>query len=183
MKFLALHVTRPSNLPQRATLYALTPKKRYDLSRLDAGRDGPFARAAFLSDSPAPVDGAFASFPVDDQLQFSRAGAGPGRGGVMRLLFIKRAARLDRAGFARHWREIHAPLALGQRPSFDHYVTNIVADPQCEWDGILQEWFESEDIFDHHELGLAGRKKEVADDIPLFVAAVADSPQFLGREI
>jgi hypothetical protein len=183
MKFLALHVDRPRNLPAQAALYALTPKTRYERSGPCADGGGRFAEAAFLTDSPVPIPGAFAAFPVDDRLQFSRAGAGPGRGGVMRLLFLKRAAQLDRQGFARHWRAIHAPLALDLGPSFDHYVTNIVTDAGCEWDGILQEWFASEAMFDHHELGLAGHKKTVADDIPLFVAAVADSPQFLGREL
>jgi hypothetical protein len=68
-------------------------------------------------------------------------------------------------------------------PSFDHYVTNIVLDPASEWDGILQEWFADEAVFDRHDQGLTEHKRIVAEDIPLFVKSVALSPQFLARAI
>lgn len=182
MKVLSFFDRAPAAAPADALLYRLVPKRRYDLRSGAAAGDSltPFA---FLADGPAPAPGATAAFAVDDRLEFTRPGAGPGRGGVMRLLFIKRAAGITRAQFADHWRNIHAPLALSMRPSFDHYVTNIVADPASPWDGILQEWFADEHTFDNHDQGLAAHKKAVGDDIPLFVAAVADSPQFLAHQV
>ena len=160
----------------------LAPKLRYDL----AGR-APNAESVqtctwlVLDDAAAP--GAAWVLPVDSLVKFTRPGAGPGRGGVVRVLLLRRAAHIDRARFGHHWREVHAPLALRMAPSFDHYLTNVVQDDAAPWDGVLMQWFASEDVFDGHEGGLAAHKAAVAADIPNFVADVAASPQFLGREV
>ena len=182
MKTLSFFAAKPPSLPPGTALYRLDGKRRYDLT--SAGPDfGAIGGMTYFADGPAAPAGAKFSFAVDDLLQFSRAGSGPGRGGVLRLLLIKRADGITRPQFARHWREIHAPLAIRNNPSFDHYITNIVLDETSEWDGILEEWFASEEVFDRHDQGLAEHKRAVGEDIPLFVKSVALSPQFLGREI
>lgn len=180
MKSISFFATAPATPPRESLVYRLEIKQRYDLDSAPPGH-GSIGAMTYLVDGPGVVPGAAHHFSVDDALQFSRPGAGPGRGGVMRLLLIKRADGLTRPQFAQHWRTIHAPLAIRLNPSFDHYVTNIVLDPASEWDGILQEWFADESIFDHHEQGLAEHKRIVAEDIPLFVKSVAQSPQFLAR--
>jgi hypothetical protein len=182
VKSLCFFSSKPAHVPPGHDLYRLENKRRFDLEG-DAPARGAIGAAAYLTDGPAPVPGAAHQFAVDDALQFSRPGAGPGRGGVLRILLIKRADGITRAQFAQHWRTIHAPLALRMNPSFDHYVTNIVLDPASEWDGILQEWFADEAVFDRHDQGLAEHKRIVAEDIPLFVESVALSPQFLARAI
>jgi hypothetical protein len=101
---------------------------------------------------------------------------------VLRLLLSRRNPGLTRREFAWHWRNVHAPLALGLAPSYDDYSTNIVPDAHEDWDGILQEWFADEETFDAHEEGLKGRKFAVADDYALFLAPDEESPQWLGRE-
>jgi hypothetical protein len=182
VKSIDFFASKPANVPPGYDLYRLKNKRRYDL-RGDAATHGSIGAMTYLSDGPAPVLGAAHHFSVDDALQFSRLGAGPGRGGVLRVLLIKRADGITREQFARHWRTIHAPLALRMNPSFDHYVTNIVLDPASEWDGILQEWFADEAVFDRHDHGLVEHKRSVAEDIPLFVKSVDLSPQFLARAI
>lgn len=182
MKSIGFFASKPANVPPGCDLYRIENKRRYDL-RDAAPEHGSIGAMTYFADGPAPVPGAAHQFAVDDALQFSRPGAGPGRGGVMRVLLIKRADGITRERFARHWREIHAPLAIRLNPAFDHYVTNIVLDPASEWDGILQEWFADEAVFDRHDQGLAEHKRVVGEDIPLFVKSVALSPQFLGRAI
>jgi hypothetical protein len=90
---------------------------------------------------------------------------------------------LTRKQFAWHRRNVHAPLALGMDPSYDYYITNIVDSRHTLRDGLLQEWFADEAVFDDHEQGLTGRKVAVAQDYPLFLAQDVESPQWLGREI
>lgn len=180
MKSISFFAKEPATSPKGSYAYRLETKQRYDLHS-DPPAYGSLGAMTYLVDGASAALGADHHFPVDDALQFSRPGAGPGRGGVMRLLLIKRADGMTRSQFARHWRTIHAPLAIRMNPSFDHYVTNIVLDPTSEWDGILQEWFADEAIFDRHEQGLAEHKRVVAEDIPLFVKSVARSPQFLAR--
>ena len=182
MKNLSFFAAKPSSLPPGTVLYRLDGKRRYDLHTA-APDFGAIGGMTYFADGPTAPHGANFSFAVDDLLQFTREGSGPGRGGVLRLLFLKRADGITRQQFARHWRDIHAPLAMRHNPSFDHYVTNIVLDEASEWDGILEEWFASEDVFDRHDQGLAEHKRIVGEDIPLFVKSVALSPQVLGREI
>lgn len=157
--------------------------RRHDAGPGTAAVVGPFEGVSVLVDGRDASPGASHAFEVDDRVEFTRDGAGPGRGGVMRLLFLRRADGLSRAEFARHWREVHAPLAIRLRPSFDHYVTNIVLDPASEWDGILQQWFADETVFDTHEQGFDGHKRAVAQDIPSFVRSVQFCPQFVGEEV
>lgn len=182
MKTLSFSAAKPPSLPPGCALYRLDGKRRYDLHAAPPDF-GPIGGMKFFVDGPAAPPGADYSFAVDDLLQFTRPGAGPGRGGVLRVLLIKRADGISRQQFAQHWREIHAPLAIRHNPSFDHYVTNIVLDERSEWDGILEEWFPDESVFDNHEQGLAEHKRVVGEDIPLFVKSVALSPQFLGRQV
>ena len=182
MKVLSFFAAKPSSLPAGTEIYRLDGKRRYDL-RAAPPDFGAIGGMTYFADGPAAPKGADFSFAVDDLLQFTRPGAGPGRGGVLRVLLIKRADGISRRQFADHWRNIHAPLAMRHNPSFDHYVTNIVLDEACEWDGILEEWFPSEAVFDKHDQGLAEHKRIVGEDIPLFVKSVALSPQFLGHAV
>lgn len=131
---------------------------------------------------PAP-ENSILHLLVEDEVMFSRPGAGPGTGGVMRLLLSVRRPDLSREAFANHWRKVHAPLALERAPHYDHYVTNILDERHQEWDGVLQEWFPDEAAFDEHEQGLTDRKIVVAEDYPLFLDTSFKVPQWLATEI
>ncbi|MGP6170058.1 EthD domain-containing protein [Microbacterium sp. A196] len=172
--------TRPASLPAGTRLYELTKRPHATQKNpLPASLDG----LTYMADGPKAIDGASLVIPAQDQLMFERDGSGPGRGGVVRLLLNVRKPGLTRDQFASHWRDVHAPLAIGMNPHYDYYVTNISTDPDSEWDGVLQEWFPSHSAFEEHEGGLKNIKKEVADDYPLFLADSAECPQWIGVEV
>jgi hypothetical protein len=190
MKYVSFFEEQPGQLPAGYRLYSLSWKQRYN-ARSNNGPPPELAGLRYFVDGPSVIDGPVphevqgASFEylVDDQVHFMRPGSGPGDGGVLRLLLSQRNPSLTRKQFAWHWRNVHAPLALGMQPSYDYYITNIVDEKYPDWDGVLQEWFADEQVFDEHDNGLTGRKLAVAEDYPLFLAPNDVSPQWLGREI
>ena len=172
--------TRPAELPAETRLYELTPRPH---ASQKSPLPEPLRRATYLADGPEAVPGAALVVPADGQLMFERAGSGPGRGGVVRLLLNVRKPGITPGQFARHWREVHAPLAIGMHPHYDYYTTNISTDPDGEWDGVLQEWFPTREAFEEHEAGLGDVKKEGSDDYQYFLADSAECPQWIGVEV
>ena len=69
--------------------------------------------------------------------------------------FLKRAEHLSLEEFSRWWLQGHAPvIAEKQGSMLSRYVVNIrtetddlpaAAGTPCEWDGMAEEWFESEE--------------------------------------
>jgi uncharacterized protein (TIGR02118 family) len=89
---------------------------------------------------PEEVPGAGEAYLVDERLQWD-----DGAGEVTQLSFVRRAAGLDRDVFARHWSEIHAPLARVHHPKVVRYAQHVVMDALTpgapEVDGIAELTF------------------------------------------
>jgi uncharacterized protein (TIGR02118 family) len=51
----------------------------------------------------------------------------------------------DRDAFARHWAEVHAPLARVHHPGLCHYVQHVIVEPPAgesdDYDGIAELGF------------------------------------------
>ncbi len=69
--------------------------------------------------------------------------------------FLKKADHLSMDEFSRWWLEDHAPLIKTKQAAMLHrYIVNIrterddlpaAAGTPCEWDGMAEEWFETEE--------------------------------------
>jgi uncharacterized protein (TIGR02118 family) len=66
---------------------------------------------------------------------------------------LKRAPHLSQEAFERWWLDQHVPIARAA-PRLRRYVVNLPCRPdalagkpatQCEWDGVAEQWFDSED--------------------------------------
>lgn len=76
---------------------------------------------------------------------------------IKRISLLVRKPELSREAFARHWREVHGPLAL-RLPKVVRYVQNHIVDegprhphlpPGAQQvDGIVEFWFESRQDMD-----------------------------------
>lgn len=71
------------------------------------------------------------------------------------MWFLKRAAHLTQAEFADWWLNVHAKdIAADQSPYLKRYVIDVRVEDESglagkpatdpEWDGIAEQWFESE---------------------------------------
>jgi len=111
-----------------------------------SGRDEDVAAiAVFRSQELPPLDRAEA-YRVDERVQWD-----DGRATVARISFVRRAPGLTHEEFARHWTEVHAPLARRHHPGICRYVQNIVVEPLTrdapDIDGIAELGFASLDDF------------------------------------
>lgn len=93
--------------------------------------------------------------------------------GVERISFIRAAPGLTRAEMARHWGEVHWPIARVHHPALWRYVQNVVVEPITpdapEADGIAQLHFRSvADLRDRFYDSEAGQRV-VADDVRQFL--------------
>jgi len=91
-----------------------------------------------------------------------------GRATVARISFVRRAPGLTRAEFARHWTEVHAPLAREHHPGICRYVQNVVVEPLTpgapEVDGIAELGFASiQDLRERMYDSPEGRETIAAD--------------------
>src|SRR5680860_995569 len=110
------------------------------------GRDDAVtAIAVFHSDALPPLDRAEA-YRVDEHVQWDRGGAT-----VARISFVRRAPGMAHEEFARHWTEVHTPLARAHHPGICRYVQNVVVEPLTadapDVDGIAELGFASLDDF------------------------------------
>lgn len=73
------------------------------------------------------------------------------------MWFLKRRQGLTLAEFAAWWEEHLHMIAERQRPQLVRYTVNIRRSDDdhlaghpgttCEWDGVAEQWFDSEDAF------------------------------------
>lgn len=93
---------------------------------------------------------------------------------IKNLSLAKRKEGMSPDEFQRHWREVHGALAR-KTPGLRHYIQSPVllemyeSETQPEYDGIAELWWDSVDAFTE------------ARQTPEWQAAVADSPNFLGK--
>jgi uncharacterized protein (TIGR02118 family) len=105
--------------------------------RVDRPEDpGPLTAIIWIPvDSPSSLpDLGFAeqAWLVDERPQWDGAGpcdAGAVVPGVKQVTFVRRLPTIDRAEFARHWTDVHAPLARLHHPALWRYQQNVVVRP------------------------------------------------------
>ncbi len=93
--------------------------------------------------------------------------------GVRRISFVRAAPGLSRDEMARHWHEVHWPIARVHHPALWRYVQNVVVEPLTpaapEVDGIAELHFRSiADLRERFYDSEAGQQV-VADDVRLFL--------------
>jgi uncharacterized protein (TIGR02118 family) len=97
--------------------------------------------------------------------------------GVVRFSWIRRAAEVpDRAAFARHWGEVHAPLARQHHPGLCRYVQHVVVRPlhddagsRDDVDGIAELGFATLDDLEHRMYDSEEGRAIVMADIKSFL--------------
>ena len=66
---------------------------------------------------------------------------------VKTIVFIKRKSNITREEFAKHYEEVHAPLALKRLPMIKRYVRNHVVDiagmEGPDFDCMTELWFDT----------------------------------------
>jgi uncharacterized protein (TIGR02118 family) len=137
-----------------------------------SGRDGAVATIAVLGSDAAPAPGALEVYRVEPRLQWDES-----RGDdveVTQLSFVHRAATLDRDAFARHWSEVHAPLARVHHPTVVRYAQHVVLDVLTpgapEVDGIAELTFRSLDACRNERYDSPEGKQIVQADVARFLA-------------
>jgi uncharacterized protein (TIGR02118 family) len=107
---------------------------------------------------------------IDDHRDWPPGEESPGIG---RISFVRALPGLGRAEMARHWGEVHWPIARVHHPALWRYVQNVVVEPITpdapEVDGIAELRFRSvadlrERFYDSEE-----GKRIVADDVVTFL--------------
>jgi uncharacterized protein (TIGR02118 family) len=90
-----------------------------------SGREGSLAAVA-IADADARVPAGFSeSYLVEEHVQWDR---GVPADAVTQLSFVRRVPTMDRVAFARHWDEVHAPLARVHHPAVLRYVQRVVVE-------------------------------------------------------
>jgi uncharacterized protein (TIGR02118 family) len=93
---------------------------------------------------------------------------------IKNLSLAKRKEGMSPEGFQEHWRVVHGALA-SKTPGLRRYIQSPVLletyknETQPEYDGIAELWWDSVEAF------------RQAQQTPQWQAAVADSPNFLGK--
>jgi uncharacterized protein (TIGR02118 family) len=136
-----------------------------------SGRDEAVAAiAVWRTDDVPELDGLgrVEAYRVDERVQWDREPAT-----VTRISFVRRAPGLTRAEMARHWTEVHAPLARVHHPGISRYVQNVVVEPLTpsapEVDGIAELGFASLDDFRHRMYDSPEGQQVIATDVRRFL--------------
>lgn len=116
-----------------------------------------------VPDAPLPDD-AVCACVVDSRafLKDEELAADPKS--VRQLGLTLRNHALSKDEFARHWREVHAPLALGAGPLYFAYTQNVVLGDDVPWDGIGETAYPSiEAAHEHHRRNQQERPNVLRD--------------------
>ena len=93
--------------------------------------------------------------------------------GVRRISFVRAASTLTRAQMARHWREVHWPIARVHHPALWRYVQNVVVGPITpgapDVDGIAELHFRSVHDLRNRMYDSDDGHRIVADDVSTFL--------------
>lgn len=135
-----------------------------------------FARQAWLVESRPQWDGA-----AGEQRDPSRPVPG-----IKQVTLLRRAEGIDRGEFARHWTEVHAPLARRHHPLLWRYRQNIVVAPLLpgmddDIDGIAELGMRLRQDFVDRMYDSPEGRRVVGADVRQFID-LRRSRQFLTRE-
>ncbi|HJQ85141.1 MAG TPA: EthD domain-containing protein [Candidatus Binatia bacterium] len=136
--------------------------------------DSSAGERAIRGDVAGFLGGADAYLTVE-HVERAPASTTPGRtAGEKLFACLRRAPALDRAGFAAHWRERHAPLALRHHAT-SRYVRNVVerrlSPTGPDYDGFAELVFPPGEMARGMYLSPEGRR-EIEADMPRFMGAV-----------
>jgi uncharacterized protein (TIGR02118 family) len=135
-----------------------------------SGRDGDVAAIAVLAEETLVPD-AIEAYRVDTRLQWDESRGDEHE--VTQLSFVRRAAGLDHDEFARHWSEVHAPLARVHHPKVVRYAQHVVIDvltPDApEVDGVAELTFASLDDCRNHRYDSPEGQRIVQADVARFL--------------
>jgi uncharacterized protein (TIGR02118 family) len=96
---------------------------------------------------------------------------------VTRISFVRRARGLTREDFARHWSQVHAPLARRHHPGVCRYVQNVVIHtlrPDAPHvDGIAELGFASLDDLRERMYDSPAGQELIAADVREFIDVAA----------
>jgi uncharacterized protein (TIGR02118 family) len=130
--------------------------------------EGRERRVEVLPGDMAPPPGTRA-WRVDTTIQWHDADPT-----VVRYSWVRRSAGMaDRAAFARHWSEVHAPLARRHHPGLCRYVQHVIdrplTDEPDDFDGIAELGFATMDDLRHRMYDSDEGRAIVAADIATFL--------------
>jgi hypothetical protein len=160
---------------QKAALAGLRP----NVLHLPVDNDGPAVLFFKYGNVPdlAPFDAL--AYRVEERLQWDYQRdwpAGQPTPGVKRIAFLRRIPAITRDEFARHWTDVHAPLARRHHPALWRYAQNVVTEPLTpgapEADGIVELSFRhlsdpTERMYDSAEgAAIIGRDVATFIDVP-----------------
>jgi len=137
-----------------------------------SGRTDPVTAIAVYRSGNAEVPAGAEAYRVDERVQWER-----GDPAVTRISFVRRARGLTREDFARHWSEVHAPLARAHHPGICRYVQNVVVHTLTpdtpDVDGIAELGFASLDDFRERMYDTPEGKETIAADVREFIDVTA----------
>ncbi|MGH8983195.1 MAG: EthD domain-containing protein [Acidimicrobiia bacterium] len=133
-----------------------------------SGRDEEIAAIAVFRSETPPALNRSEAYRVDEHVQWD-----DGRSTVARISFVRRAPGLTSEEFARHWTEVHAPLAREHHPGICRYVQNVVTEALTPGaphvDGIAELGFASLDDFRERMYDSPEGQAIIAADVRTFL--------------
>jgi uncharacterized protein (TIGR02118 family) len=115
------------------------------------------------------VPGAVEAYLVEERIQWD-----DGAGEVTQLSFVRRAPALDRDAFARHWSQVHAPLARVHHPKVVRYVQHVVTDVLTpgapEIDGVAELTFATLEDSRNNRYDTPEGQRIIREDVARFLA-------------
>jgi hypothetical protein len=99
--------------------------------------------------------------------------------GISRFGLIRKLSSISRADFEAHYHQVHIPLVMATGPLFDGYVVDFLAPGfGDQWDGVVEQFFSSAEVWEEHDRLLFDNKPQVRADMHEFVADVRQFAAF-----
>jgi uncharacterized protein (TIGR02118 family) len=126
--------------------------------------------ASWFPDAPVDAYVVDEHVRIDDHRDWPAGAESPGIG---RISFVRALPGLGRAEMARHWGEVHWPIARVHHPALWRYVQNVVVEPITpdapEIDGIAELRFRSVADLRERFYDSDDGRRIVADDVAKFL--------------
>ena len=117
-------------------------------------------------------------YRIDERVQWDYERdwpAGQRSPGFNRIAFVHRRDDLTRVAFARHWDEVHGPLARRHHPGIWRYVQNVVSERLSrgapDWDGFAELHFRCQEDFEQRYFDSEHGQRIIRTDVPKFIDA------------